>query len=249
VIVPLDDVVAFLDAKLETQKFDEEASNGLVLRSAETVRRVACAVNTSFHAIERATFMDSDLLIVHHRTWPEIDLDLEPQKLDRLKDNGISLYCAHSALDGADGFGNPDLLAAAIGVTVEERFLPYHGGLAGIVGRHDGTFRALVERMRDACGPFVESWENAATCGRVAIATGGAANTSIVEEARRRGADTYVTGEGTMYTRLYCRERGVNYIEGTHWGTETLGVKSLAAQVEARFGLPWVFIVEQDGIR
>jgi len=36
-----------------------------VLRSSETVSRVACAVNTSFHAIARAKFTDCDLLIVH----------------------------------------------------------------------------------------------------------------------------------------------------------------------------------------
>jgi dinuclear metal center YbgI/SA1388 family protein len=248
VSVPLDDVVAFLDARLETQKYDEEASNGLVLRSSETVARVASAVNTSFHAIARAKFTDSDLLVVHHRTWREIDLELVAQKLDRLKDNGISLYSAHSALDGAAGFGNPDLLAAAIGVSVQERFLPYHGGLAGIVGRHDGTFAELRERLRDVLGVTVEAWENAPTCQRVAIATGGAGATTILEEARQRGADTYVTGEGSMYTKLYARERGINLVFGTHWATETLGVRALASQLEERFGLPWVFIAEQDDI-
>ena len=161
--VPLDDVVAYLDAKLETHRFDEEASNGLVLRASDTVSRVAAAVNTSFHALSRAKFADADLLIVHHRTWPQIDLELAPQKLDRLKDNGISLYGAHSALDGAAGFGNPDLLAAALGVTVHERFLPYHGGLAGVVGRHERTFAQLCERMRDALGEPIEAWENTPT--------------------------------------------------------------------------------------
>lgn len=247
--VPLDDVVAFLDAKLETHKFDEEASNGLVLRGSETVSRVACAVNTSFHAITRAKFTDSDLLIVHHRTWPHIDLDLVPQKLDRLKDNGISLYGAHSALDGAAGFGNPDLLAAALGILVEERFLAYHGGMAGVVGRHDRTFGELSARMRDALGEPIETWENVPTCKRVAIATGGAGNTSMLEEAHQRGADTYITGEGSMYTKLYARERGINLIFGSHWATETLGVKALASQLEERFGLPWVFIAEQEDIR
>ena len=247
--VPLDDVVAFLDAKLETHKFDEEGSNGLVLRSKETVSRVAAAVNTSFHAITRAKFADADLLLVHHRTWSHIDLDLEPQKLDRLKDNGISLYGAHSALDGAAGFGNPDLLAASLGVIVQERFLPYHGGMAGIVGRHDRTFAQLAERMRDVLGVPIEAWENARTCKRVAIATGGAGNTSMLEEARQHGADTYVTGEGSMYTKLYARERGINLIFGTHWATETLGVKALASQLEEHFKLPWIFIPEQDDIR
>lgn len=244
----LEDVVAFLDAKLETHKFDEEDSNGLILRAAGTVNRVACAVNASFHTITRAKFTDSDLLIVHHRPWAHIDLDLAPQKLDRLKDNGISLYGAHSALDAASGFGNADLLAAALGVTVQERFLPYHGGMAGIVGRHDRTFAQLCERMRDTVGVPIEAWENAPTCERVAVATGGAGNTTMLEEARQHGADTYVTGEGSMYTKLYARERGINLVFGTHWATETLGVKALAAQLEQRFGLPWVFIAEQEDI-
>ena len=247
--IPLDGVVAFLDAKLEVHKFDEEASNGLVLRSGDAVTRVAVAVNTSFHAIARAKFTDADLLIVHHRTWPQIDLELEPQKLDRLRDNGISLYGAHSALDGAPGFGNPDLLAALLGVAVQERFLPYHGGFAGVVGAHDGTFAQLCERMRDGLGEPIEAWENAPTCRRVAVATGGAGLTSMLEEARQHRADTYVTGEGSMYTKLYARERGLNLIFGSHWATETLGVKALAAQLEERFGLPWVFIAEQDDIR
>src|SRR5207247_3022321 len=143
---------------------DEEGSNGLILRSSESVSRVAAAVNTSFHAMARAKFADANLLLVHHRTWPHIDLELAPQKLDRLKDNGISLYGAHSALDGAAGFGNPDLLAAALGVIVDERFLPYHGGLAGIVGRHDRTFAKLAERTRDVLGAPIEAWAKASTC-------------------------------------------------------------------------------------
>ena len=247
--VRLDDVVAFLDGKLEVSKFDEEASNGLLLRASETVSRVAAAVNTSFHAITRAKFSDADLLLVHHAAWPHIDLALAPQKLDRLKDNGISLYGAHSALDGAPGFGNPDLLAAALGVTVEERFLPYHGGMAGVIGRHDGTFAALHERARDVLGVPIEAWENVPTSRRVAIITGGGHMTAWVEDARQRGADTYVTGDVTMYTKLYCRERGVNLIAGTHWATETFGVKALAVQLQERFGLPWMFIPEQDDIR
>ena len=245
---PLDDVVAFLDARLETHKFDEEGSNGLILRSSETVSRVAAAVNTSFHAITRAKFADADLLVVHHRSWPQIDLELAPQKLDRLKDNGISLYGAHAALDSASGFGNADLLAASLGVIVQERFLPYHGGEAGIVGRHDRTFAQLAERMRDVLGVQIETWENTPTCKRVAIITGGGHVTAWVEDARQHGAETYLTGEVTMYTKLYCRERGMNLIAGTHWATETLGVKALASQLEERFQLPWVFIPEQDDI-
>jgi len=88
-----------------------------------------------------------------------------------LTDNGISRYGARSALDGAAGFGNPDLLAAALGVTVHERFLPYHGGMAGIVGRHDRTFAQLAERMRDALGVPIDFGLMAVTFILAAIAT------------------------------------------------------------------------------
>jgi hypothetical protein len=36
----------------------------------------------------------------------------------------------------------------------------------------------------------------------LAIATGGAGLTTMLEDARQRGADTYVTDEGSMSTKL-----------------------------------------------
>src|SRR5207244_5988691 len=93
--VRLDDVVKFLDERLEVAKFDEVESNGLIVRASDVVTSVAAAVSTSFHAISRAKSAQADLLIVHHRSWPEIDLELVEEKHTRLRQNGISLYCAH----------------------------------------------------------------------------------------------------------------------------------------------------------
>ena len=73
--VRLDAVVKFLDERLEVTKFDEVESNGLVVRASDVVTSVAAAVSTSFHAISRAKSAQADLLIVHHRSWPEIDLE------------------------------------------------------------------------------------------------------------------------------------------------------------------------------
>ena len=78
-------------------------SNGLIVRASDVVTSVAAAVSTSFHAISRAKSAQADLLIVHHRSWPEIDLELVEKKHQQLRQNGISLYGAHSALDGAPG--------------------------------------------------------------------------------------------------------------------------------------------------
>jgi putative NIF3 family GTP cyclohydrolase 1 type 2 len=83
----------------------------------------------------------------------------------------------------------------------------------------------------------------------VAIATGGAPYTTYVREAAARGADTYVTGEITMYTRMYAKERKINLVAGTHYATETFGVRALARLVEERFGIPWAFVAESPDVR
>ena len=66
----------------------------------------------------------------------------------------------------------------------------------------------------------------------------------MVEEARSLGCDTYLTGEGSMYTKLYAREAGINLIFGTHYATESPGPKALAEHLAGHFGLPWSFIKE-----
>ena len=93
--VRLDDVVKFLDERLEISKFDEVESNGLIVRASDVVTSVAAAVSTSFHAISRAKSAQADLLIVHHRSWPEIDLELVEEKHTRLRQNG-SRYTART---------------------------------------------------------------------------------------------------------------------------------------------------------
>jgi dinuclear metal center YbgI/SA1388 family protein len=246
--VRLDDVVAFLDDRLEVAKFDEVESNGLILRASDVVTSVAAAVSTSFHAISRAKSAQADLLIVHHRSWPEIDLELVEKKHQQLRQNGISLYGAHSALDGAPGISNGDGIAEATGVKVRERFLPYHGGMAGVIGTTSGTFQQFVDRLRSALGTLVEAHENSERFGVVAIASGGAPFTTFVQEAAARGADTYVTGEITMYTRMYAKERKINLVAGSHYATETFGVRALAQLVEARFGIAWTFVPESPDV-
>ena len=63
-----------------------------------------------------------------------------------------------------------------------------------------------------------------------------------------RGADTYVTGEITMYTRMYAKERKINLVAGSHYATETFGVRALAQLVEARFGIAWTFVPESSDV-
>ena len=243
---PLTDIAAYLGVLLEIERYDEgEPSNGLLVDAGREVSRIAAAVNTSFTSIAAAAETGAELLLVHHTTWASIDHGLKERKEAALREAGVSLYCAHASLDCAPGFSTGDELAKLAGVEIEGRFAEYCGGLAGVRGRASGTFAELVERLGAALGVAVESWQNSETFGHVAIVPGGGGMTNMLDEARSLGCDTYVTGEGSMYTSLFARETGLNLVFGTHYATEAPGIRALADRTAREFDLPWTFVEER----
>ena len=78
--------------------------------------------------------------------------------------------------------------------------------------------------------------------------TGAGGNTADLDAARRAGADTYITGEGSMYTRMFARETGMNLIFGTHQATEAPGIRALGQRLGDHAGIPWEFIDESPDV-
>jgi putative NIF3 family GTP cyclohydrolase 1 type 2 len=233
------EIVSRIDELLRVTAYDEgEPSNGLMVDTGRPISRVAAAVNTSFRAIEGAAAAGAELLLVHHTTWASIDLGLKGRKEEALRRHGVSLYGAHLALDSHPELSPSVVLAGRLGVAVEP------GARHGVVGRLEGTFDGFVARMGAELGVRPEAWRNADAFGRVALVAGGAARTSYLEAALEAGCDTYVTGEGLMYTKLFAREAGINLVLGTHYATEKHGVQAWAERVAGHFGLPWVFVDE-----
>ncbi len=246
--VELSEIVAFLDELLEVKRYTEADTNGLLWNAGAPVARIAAAVNTTFETIQGARSEGCQLLLVHHPPWPHIDLHLREEKEQALQLAGVSLYASHAPLDCAPEFGNSAVLARLLGVRVEGRFLGFEGGQAGAYGSIDGDFSMLVERVRAVLGDHVEAHRNTSSFGRVAVVTGAGGWTASLDEARRLGCDTFVTGEGSMHTRVFARETGMNLILGGHYATEAPGIRELARIVGERFRLPWRFIPETPSI-
>ena len=180
---------------------------------------------------------------MHHTSWGEIDLHLKPEKLAALKARGISLYAAHETLDRAPGFGTADSLAAILNLAIEERC----AGDEGVYGSFSlESFDALIEHIRSVLCVPVDAWCNTHEWRKGMIVTGGAGYTSYLQEARELGCDTYITGEGSLYTKLFAREVGLNLVFASHYATEYPGVKAFGQRVAEEFGLEWEAIPE-DG--
>ena len=248
----LTEMVAWLDEQLDVAKYAaaEPDSNGLLYASpsGDGVSKFAAAVNTSLTTIVGAAKSGANLLVVHHTSWAGIDLHLHDEKLSALEAAGVSLYGAHAALDCAPGVGNGWVLAEMLGVAVDRTFGEFAGGHAGVIGACGGSFTELIQRASQELRVEVEAHQHAKTFGRVAIMTGAGGNTTDLDSAREAGADTYITGEGSMYTRMFAKETGMNLIFATHQATEAPGIRALGQRLGDHAGIPWQFIDESADV-
>ena len=248
----VDDIAAFLDGLLDAPRYEavEPGANGLVYRAeaGPGVFKFAVAVNTSFVTIVGAAKAGAQLLVAHHPSWPEVDLGLRDEKHALLRDAGLSLYAAHASLDCLPEAGNSWVLARLLGIEVEQTFGDYHGGHAAVLGAAGGTFGELIARASRELGVQVEAHEHAKSFGRVAVCAGAGGETSWLDEGKRLGADTYVTGEGSMFTRMFARETGMNLVFGTHHATEAPGIKALGERIAAEAQIPFEFIGDSGDV-
>jgi putative NIF3 family GTP cyclohydrolase 1 type 2 len=63
-----------------------------------------------------------------------------------------------------------------------------------------------------------------------------------MKELIKTGIDTMVTGELREEWFNVAQERGINVFLCGHYATEVHAVQALAAEVAAKFNLPWEFI-------
>jgi putative NIF3 family GTP cyclohydrolase 1 type 2 len=207
--------------------------NGLFVCGSEEVGRVATCVFPSDRVIgllEPGTFLFSEHPI-DYADEPGF-LPLARASFERMRADGISLYNVHAPIDHHPEVSPSRLCAAAMGVPVEEEYLPIAEGIGGgaaVIGSSDATVDELAARLQAELGPevpvrTVRRRAGSDRAGRVAVVGGGGADREALAESLARGCETFVTG-GT-FTRWaeeflkLAEESGVAVIDGTHYGTE-----------------------------
>lgn len=244
----LSEVVDLADRWLDTGSTPDypPAHNGLQLASsAESIRRIAAAVDASEQVIHDAISHSADLLIVHHGLFWGGSAPLTGVRYRKLKaamDHGLAVYSSHLPLDGHPEIGNGRLLAQALGLNIDASFGAFQGYPIGWGGSLSSlSLDEFSVRVREAVGrapQVIAAGPEVVT--RVAVVTG--AGGSFLAEAAAGGYDTLVTGEGAHHTFAEAHELGVNLMYAGHYATETFGVRALAERLAAHFGIESVFL-------
>ncbi len=242
----LTDLTSHLDAFLRIADVpdSDRALNGLQVENSGAVERVVAAVDASQASIAFAAAQGpGTLLLVHHGLFWDGNLPLTGRRWRRLAAairGDVAVYSAHLPLDLHPEVGNNALLAAKLGVPVENWWGDDDGVPLGVQGTVDLSREELADRLRRAVVGRVQLVPGGPErCRRVGIVTGGAG--SMIAAARAAGCDTFVTGEGAHHTWFDAMEGGINVLYGGHYATETFGVKALAERLGQQFGLPGTF--------
>src|SRR2546423_619032 len=237
-------IVRYLDAELRaTEVPDYDAAlNGLQLANSDLVTRVAAAVDYSLDTVAGAIRERANLLLVHHGMFWRGAHRFVGTHYERLRSaisGDLAIYSSHIPLDLHPTWGNNVLLARELQLDPDGPFGRFRGVEIGVTGVSDIETRALVERMTDYSARYrttavATRFPAQRRTRRWALITGAGANPETMAEARGRGVDTLIVGEGTHHTAVDAMETDLVVIYGGHYATETLGVRALAEHVAER---------------
>jgi dinuclear metal center YbgI/SA1388 family protein len=249
---PLAVIVKHCDKILRTSEVGDYdgAANGLQVENSGRVTKIAAAVDASLATVQLAIAAGADLMIVHHGLFwspahPWTGKRFELFRL--LMENNLAIYSSHLPLDAQSKLGNNAQLCAALGLKNLKPFFESHGQKIGFQSRQKISRAELAKKLERATGApprIIPGGGN--ICKQIGVVTGGAG--ADLKQAAAGGVDTFITGEGPHWTFALAEELGLNVFYGGHYATETFGVKSLAAELSKKFGVPWEFLDHPTGL-
>ena len=245
----LKDLVAYCDTRTRLKAFKDApgAVNGLQLANNGRVTRIGAAVDSGLVPFQLAVDSGIDFLIVHHGMFWDMPRPLTGPAYERiatLVGGNCALYSSHLPLDSHPKIGNNAILASQLGLRPSRGFVENEGGHIGCIAPN-GKPRSALRGKLESLYPRVIAIEfGSARPGQVAFCSGSGngAMSSLLKE----NVDTLVTGELREEWFNVAQERGLNLYLCGHYATEVHGVMALAAELSAKFGLPWEFIATEN---
>jgi dinuclear metal center YbgI/SA1388 family protein len=242
-----DELIAFLDALLQSPGRADYGPNGLQVPGADEVELVVAGVSAHRELFEQAAAAGAQFVLCHHGIfWGESAGPVTEQLKARLKllfDNDMSLAAYHLPLDAHPEVGNNALICKGLGLEREAAFGEAKGGPIGWVGSaaEPISLAELVERSTALFGSAPLAFDSGPTeIRRVGVVSGG--GSSALGEAVALGLDAFVTGEPTEHVMADAREGGIHFIAGGHYASETFGVRRLGELLAERFGVGHTFV-------
>lgn len=246
-MVDRDELLAYCDALLESNTYQDYAPNGLQVAGRDVIATVVSGVTASAAMIEAAIDLQADALLVHHgwfwRGEAPCIVGMKQHRLKRLLGADINLIAYHLPLDGHATLGNNALLGERLGFTPGGRFGSGPGGGIACHGAVGAPLSAegLAERIAAVLGrtPLLLPG-GAHAIRRVGWCSGAAQD--MLAQAASLGLDAFISGEASERTFHEAKELGLHYFAAGHHATERYGVSALGDHLARKYGLTHHFV-------
>ena len=245
----LKDLVAYCDTRTRRKAFKDApgAMNGLQFENDGRVTRIGAAVDAGLVPFQRAFASGVDFLVVHHGMYWDMPRPLTGPvhaRVAALVEGNCALYSSHLPLDSHPRIGNNALLAAQLGLKPRRGFVENEGGPIGRIAP-SRLARTVLRRKLEASYARVIAIEYGSERPKEVAFCSGSGN-SALPAMLEEGVDTLVTGELREEWFNVAQERRLNLYLCGHYATEVHAVKALAAELSAKFRLPWEFIATEN---
>ena len=245
----LQDFSNWLSGLLEPEAFQDFCVDGLCVEASTAVTRVVTGVSFRDALIDSAIEKKADCIIVHHpngfwKSDSKIPVGHFGRRLQRLFQNGISLYGFHLPLDGHMELGNNAQIAKAMRLNLVQGFMREGERTVGVIADFESPV-SKKEFLARAESVFEHGVQTALMFGnekirRVGICSGSGA--SGIDEAIGLGCDAFITGELRESVPIACEEKRFNLIGCGHHRTEIFGVRALAEKIRTELSIPAEFV-------
>ncbi|MEO5377204.1 MAG: Nif3-like dinuclear metal center hexameric protein [Magnetococcus sp. DMHC-6] len=243
----LSEIDLFLETTLQVQKIADYAPNGVQVRGKEEISSLITGVSACQELFECAVERQAQLILVHHGLFwekdPRIIEGSLKQRLKILLTHDITLMAYHLPLDCHPEFGNNICILKGLQLVPSAPFGLYRGIPLSFIGvlQQALSLDDFLKRVQKLFGgdplvlPYGPAWIK-----RVAVCSGGAPE--LLREAKRAGADLFLSGEASEPLYYFAREEGIHMVAAGHHRTEKFGVETLGNLLAVKFGLQHQFI-------
>ena len=193
---------------------------GLIIEGKGVIDRVFCALDASPKVISEAVRQQADMLVVHHTPIFHPVTAVRGPLVSLLRSvltSGMNIFVMHTNFDHAPQ-GVNDSLAGLLGLT---NTTPMTLGLVGDCQLVPGQIGKILHSP-------LRVWGELHSISRLAVVGGSGFDTGLIQEAKRLGADAFLSAEAK---HSVIRESPLPLVEATHYALEAPAMQMLSSRM------------------
>lgn len=239
-MIKLREITDYLEEKFPLSYAEEYDNVGLLVgKTDKEIKNILISLDCTYETIIEAIKLNCNLIITHHpiifsAIKSVADSSYIGKTIIKAIENDISIYSAHTNLDGAPG-GLTDYLCSLLSLSAV-------GNMENNIGRilkapKSFTAKKLISKLKEVFNTekIYTTIKKDKEISTIAFCNGSGAD--LIDAAESLKADVYISGDLKHHNILYLKEKeNLDYIEIRHYDAELPMTRLIYNTLSEKFG-------------